>query len=73
MSTEVHHFNVGAFECMAVSDGTLTYAPPTFPPPATLPSKEILEKSISYPPFLIQKQCQECRPDPFVFIPNDIL
>ena len=36
MSTEVYHFKVGAFECMAVSDGTLTYTPPTFPPPATL-------------------------------------
>jgi glyoxylase-like metal-dependent hydrolase (beta-lactamase superfamily II) len=35
MSSEVYHFKVGAFECMAVSDGTLTYAPPTFPPPAT--------------------------------------
>lgn len=36
MSTEVYHFKVGAFECMAVSDGTLTYTPPTFPPPTTL-------------------------------------
>jgi glyoxylase-like metal-dependent hydrolase (beta-lactamase superfamily II) len=36
MSTEIYHFKVGAFECMAVSDGTLTYTPPTFPPPATL-------------------------------------
>ncbi|MFH1951948.1 MAG: MBL fold metallo-hydrolase [Pseudomonadota bacterium] len=36
MSTEVYHFKVGAFECMAVSDGTLTYTPPRFPPPATL-------------------------------------
>lgn len=36
MSTEVHHFKVGSFECIAVSDGTLTYAPPTFPPPAAL-------------------------------------
>ena len=34
MGTEGHHFNVGAFECIAVSDGTHTYAPPTFPPPA---------------------------------------
>jgi glyoxylase-like metal-dependent hydrolase (beta-lactamase superfamily II) len=33
-STEVFHFNVGAFKCMAVSDGMLTYAPPNFPPPA---------------------------------------
>ena len=36
MSTEVYNFKVGAFECMAISDGTLTYTPPTFPPPATL-------------------------------------
>ncbi len=36
MSTEVYNFKVGTFECMAVSDGTLTYTPPTFPPPATL-------------------------------------
>jgi glyoxylase-like metal-dependent hydrolase (beta-lactamase superfamily II) len=35
MNTEIHHFQVGTFECMAVSDGTFTYAPPTFPPPAT--------------------------------------
>jgi glyoxylase-like metal-dependent hydrolase (beta-lactamase superfamily II) len=36
MSTDVHHFKIGAFECMAVSDGTHTYAPPMFPPPTTL-------------------------------------
>jgi glyoxylase-like metal-dependent hydrolase (beta-lactamase superfamily II) len=36
MSTEIYHFKVGAFECTAVSDGTLTYAPPIFPPPTTL-------------------------------------
>ena len=36
MKAEIYHFKVGAFECMAVSDGTHTYAPPTFPPPATL-------------------------------------
>jgi glyoxylase-like metal-dependent hydrolase (beta-lactamase superfamily II) len=34
MSTEVHHFKVGDFHCIAVSDGIHTYAPPTFPPPA---------------------------------------
>ena len=34
MSIEVHHFKVGAFKCIAVSDGTFTYAPPHFPPPA---------------------------------------
>jgi len=36
MNTEIHRFKVGTFECMAVSDGTHTYAPPAFPPPATL-------------------------------------
>jgi len=50
MSTEVYHFKIGAFECMAVSDGTLTYTPPTFPPPATLlfcnAPKERLEQSL---------------------------
>ncbi len=50
MSTEVYHFKIGAFECIAVSDGTLTYTPPTFPPPATLlfcnAPKERLEQSL---------------------------
>ena len=36
MATETYRFKVGAFECFVVSDGTLTYAPPNFPPPATL-------------------------------------
>jgi glyoxylase-like metal-dependent hydrolase (beta-lactamase superfamily II) len=36
MSTDIHHFKIGTFECMAVSDGTHTYAPPMFPPPTTL-------------------------------------
>jgi glyoxylase-like metal-dependent hydrolase (beta-lactamase superfamily II) len=35
MNTEVYRFKVGAFECTSVSDGTLAYAPPHFPPPAT--------------------------------------
>ena len=35
MSSEIHHFKVGAFKCIVVSDGIHTYAPPTFPPPAT--------------------------------------
>jgi glyoxylase-like metal-dependent hydrolase (beta-lactamase superfamily II) len=30
---ESHRFKVGAFNCIAVSDGTHTYSPPTFPPP----------------------------------------
>ena len=36
MSNETYRFKIGRFECIAVSDGTLTYTPPTFPPPATL-------------------------------------
>ena len=35
MQTEIYRFRVGTFECMAVSDGTLTYTPPMFPPPST--------------------------------------
>jgi len=27
-------FEIGDFKCLAVSDGSFTYAPPTFPPPA---------------------------------------
>ncbi|MFC1957811.1 MBL fold metallo-hydrolase [Chloroflexota bacterium] len=33
MLTDVYRFKVGDFQCVAVSDGTHTYAPPTFPPP----------------------------------------
>ena len=36
MSRETFHFKRGKLDCIAVSDGTLTYAPPTFPPPASL-------------------------------------
>jgi glyoxylase-like metal-dependent hydrolase (beta-lactamase superfamily II) len=36
MNPEGYKFKVGAFECIAVSDGTLTYSPPAFPPPAAL-------------------------------------
>jgi glyoxylase-like metal-dependent hydrolase (beta-lactamase superfamily II) len=36
MNSESYRFKVGNFECIAVSDGTHTYAPPTFPPPAIL-------------------------------------
>lgn len=32
----VYKFKIGSFECAAVSDGTFTYAPPIFPPPANL-------------------------------------
>jgi glyoxylase-like metal-dependent hydrolase (beta-lactamase superfamily II) len=50
MNTEVYNFKVGAFECLAICDGTLTYAPPIFPPPATLlfgnAPREHLEKTL---------------------------
>ena len=36
MSNEIHSFKIGSFECTAVGDGTHTYAPPIFPPPASL-------------------------------------
>lgn len=36
MNTGNYRFRLGSFECIAVSDGTLTYAPPNFPPPAIL-------------------------------------
>ena len=36
MSNGTFRFETGKLECVAVSDGTLTYAPPTFPPPAIL-------------------------------------
>ena len=32
MNTEIYRFKIGSFQCTAVSDGTLTYAPPIFPP-----------------------------------------
>ena len=35
MNSEIHQFKVGSFECIAVSDGTYTYAPPIFPIPGT--------------------------------------
>jgi glyoxylase-like metal-dependent hydrolase (beta-lactamase superfamily II) len=34
MNTDIFRFKLGDFDCVAVSDGTHTYAPPTFPPPA---------------------------------------
>jgi glyoxylase-like metal-dependent hydrolase (beta-lactamase superfamily II) len=36
VSNETFQFDLGKFKCINVSDGNLTYAPPTFPPPATL-------------------------------------
>jgi glyoxylase-like metal-dependent hydrolase (beta-lactamase superfamily II) len=51
MNAEIYHFKVGTFKCMAVSDGTHTYTPPTFPPPATFlfanAPKERLEQVLS--------------------------
>ena len=35
MNSESFRFKVGNFECLTVSDGNFTYAPPFFPPPAT--------------------------------------
>jgi glyoxylase-like metal-dependent hydrolase (beta-lactamase superfamily II) len=35
MKATNYHFDIGSFKCIAVSDGTMTYAPPTFPPPQT--------------------------------------
>ena len=36
MTAEALSFQVGKFRCIAVSDGTHTYTPPAFPPPAAL-------------------------------------
>jgi glyoxylase-like metal-dependent hydrolase (beta-lactamase superfamily II) len=50
MSDESFRFNIGEFECIAISDGTMTYAPPNFPPPATFlfsnAPKEALEQKL---------------------------
>ena len=35
MRQNAYRFNIGNFECIAVSDGSFIYAPPIFPPPAT--------------------------------------
>ena len=34
MKNSNYHFKLGNFECIAISDGTLAYGPPIFPPPA---------------------------------------
>jgi len=34
MTGDAYSFRIGNFECLAVADGTHTYSPPTFPPPA---------------------------------------
>ena len=36
MNARAYQFKVGNFDCAAVADGTFTYAPPMFPPPAEL-------------------------------------
>jgi len=50
MNTETYHFKLGAFECIAISDGIYTYTPPTFPPPAAFlfanVPKERLEQTL---------------------------
>ena len=48
MRDETYPFKIGRYECIAVSDGTLTYTPPDFPPPAAFlfanAPREALEK-----------------------------
>ena len=34
VNTGVYGFKMGKFDCLAVSGGSMTYAPPVFPPPA---------------------------------------
>jgi len=50
MNTDIYRFKLGDFQCIAVSDGTHTYAPPTFPPPAiflfTNAPRERLEQTL---------------------------
>jgi glyoxylase-like metal-dependent hydrolase (beta-lactamase superfamily II) len=53
MSNETFRFETGKFECVAVSDGTLTYAPPMFPPPAALlfanaPKKDLAQALLEH-------------------------
>ena len=36
MDPTTYRFEIGGFECLAVSDGQFAYAPPLFPPPAHL-------------------------------------
>ena len=36
MNDNTYRLQIGHFQCTAISDGTLTYTPPTFPPPAIL-------------------------------------
>ncbi len=41
MNTDIYRFKLGDFQCIAVSDGTFTYAPPTFPLPAIFLSANV--------------------------------
>lgn len=34
MNTDIYRFGLGGLQCIAISDGFLTYSPPIFPPPA---------------------------------------
>ena len=36
MRADSYHFKVGKFKCIAIKDGDHIYAPPIFPPPATM-------------------------------------
>jgi glyoxylase-like metal-dependent hydrolase (beta-lactamase superfamily II) len=49
-ANESYRFKIGALDCTIVSDGTLTYKPPTFPPPTTFlfanAQKEELAKAL---------------------------
>lgn len=51
MNAEIFRFTLGDFKCMAVSDGTMTYTPPLFPPPASFlcvnAPRERLEKTLA--------------------------
>jgi len=51
MNTETFRFTLGKFNCMVISDGTMSYAPPMFPPPANFlfanAPKEQLDKALS--------------------------
>jgi glyoxylase-like metal-dependent hydrolase (beta-lactamase superfamily II) len=50
MNIDNYHFNIGSYKCMAISDGTMTYSPPTFPHPVNFlfanADKEKLEKAL---------------------------
>ena len=50
MNSQTHSFTVGGFQCVAISDGTLIYAPLAFPPPAVLlfanAPRELVEETL---------------------------